>query len=238
MADDLGGFGSLSVSGHKEAQAQKERDSLKEKILKRQQESRMQEQMTPPKPVQMPASVLKRTNDALAKAEIAADRLKIMHIGSQIDRYYQYFGDGLLANRKKKAFNTLTTLAEAQQEMDSVELELASSNCYQNTENLFLMGVGLLETAGPKVGLRLENFSKIFEVEEGEKENLNLNLVKPELMEISIKYDYLFARGAIARMAQKIGFMIKKVHDSNVQMELEGLSKSPSEAMQQKHADL
>lgn len=223
-------FSSLSVNGHKQAMQQKQRAELQDKLNKRAEEQRIKAQMPQvPKPSPMPASVINAFNKKIQAQENSKDRLAIQKINGKIDRYYQHFGSNLLMNKKRKAFNSQTTLQEAQEELRSIQDELASANCYENIESFYLHGADLLSFVGPKVGLRTHNAKQIL------ADPKNLHIVKPELIELSIQYDSWFSQGPLVRLAQKVIFMVKSIHEANTMIEIKNLQAQVPTTVMQKY---
>lgn len=225
-------FADLSVSGVKAAATQDQRKELQEKMKKRQEEERMKQQMAPAKQSAIPVGALKALNEKIAKQAESKDRIKVINISSKIDRYYKAFGETSLAGRKRRAFTANTTLQEAEEELASVQAELASGFCYQNCENLFLQTCDLLETVGPQVGVQTQHLGEVM------KDPANKKVVEPELLEISITYDWWFQQGPVYRLAQKMFFMIKKVHEANRKFQADKLQEDPPANIETKYAEL
>lgn len=226
MASASNPFAALSVDGHKQNVARQERQQLQEKLMKRAEQQRVQASMSPaagpPKPVHVPAATAAAFNKALHQKEATKERLAVMKIQSKVDRYYEYFGDSQLKNRKRRAFTSNTTLMEATEELHSIEAQLASSNCYNNVENLYCYMADGISQWGPSVGLRTHNAAKILKDED------HLAIVQPELMEISVKYEEWFSQGPLVRFMQKVIFMVRAIHNENIQMEIKSLQSQPA----------
>jgi hypothetical protein len=219
MADNgLGDFASLSVDGHKQMLAAKEKHELQEKLMKRAEQHRMQQQMQPPKPVHAPQYMINAFNKNVHKKDDHKTRMQINRIKGKVEKYYVHFGEYALKGRKKMPFTSSTTLEEAQEELASVEGDLASASSYNNVENTYLYGLDMLQAIGPKAGLRTHNAKAVLGTEK------NLDIVRPELIEISIKYEEWFQQGPLLRLAQKIGYMVKAVHNANKEEEAKQLN--------------
>lgn len=219
MADTaLGDFASLSVDGHKQAVSAKERQELQEKLMRREEQKRMQQQMNPPKPVQAPQYMINAFNKSLSKKDDLKNRQAVGRIKGKVDRYYSHFGEYALKGRKRMPFTSNTTLEEATEELEGVESELASASSYNNVENTYLYCLDFLQWGGPKVGYRTHNAKDVLSTEK------NMDIVRPELIEISIKYEEWFRQGPIPRLAQKVAYMVKAVHNANKEEEAKALN--------------
>jgi len=232
----MSGFGSLSVGGHKAAVAAEERRELHEKLQKKVAEQQYRQQMQPPRPPppppQMPASVIKQFNDKLAHKSKDKERLEIIKITRKIERYYNGFGETTLKDRKRKNFTSNTTLIEAEEEIASIEAALAASNAYHNCENMYMWGAEIVSNMGPKVGLRTHNAKEVL------CEKSNLKVVEPELLEISIKYEEWFSQGPMVRLAQKVIYMIRAIHEENTKQAMKDLKEPTPEHIANKYANL
>jgi hypothetical protein len=205
MADVIG-MSNFTVEGTQQYDAAKKTAALNEKLQQKYQQKQAEEKMKPKGPVTMPPQLIKELN----KQNNSKDRAQVVKIGCRVDKYYTAFGETVLKARKRKNFTTTTTLAEAQDELWAIENELGSFNAYQNCENLFINLASTAEQFGGFVGLQLQGLEGVV------KNEKNMKMLRPELTEISIKYDEWFSTGPALRLAQKVVFMVKAVHKANV----------------------